>query len=738
MHPILIAGAALVGLPVLLHLILRQEPKRLPFPAVRFLKVRQRINQRKMRLKHFLLLALRCLLIALFALTLFQPRVPTSGLAIHLAGDQPVAAVLVIDTTPSMGYVAGDKTRLADARRRALELLDELPAGSKVAVVDPADPLAVWEVSTGDARRKLEQMAEPRGGGPPLAAGLLTAYQLLASVDRETEGSEPLPRLVAVFSDRAVASWAAERAADLKAVRDKVPAPPVAHLFFDVGVDQPANVSILSAEVRPTVAPVGQPVTLTASVQAAGADVGSAEVAVSVNNGPPDRTEVKLPAGSPVPVSFTFKDLKPGLHQAKVTIRDDNLAADNVRYVTFKVGESRTLLTITDDPSDADYWKLAFQSKGEFGCEVVTPDTLPDLGKYPAVVLLSVSNPSLPGKDGKSLWDKVRAYLDGGGQVLVIPGGPEQLTLSAYDLANPAANFLPAKLAAVVDTKTLPDPTRRAGVSWALDEAAERHPLLAPFREWRLQGNRDVVTNRRRVFKFWKAADFTPESVVVRYDTAADPAQRDPAILERTVGTKGGRVVLLTTRLDSPWDESRKWNDYWETSESSFAVVFPNLLAKHLAGSPADEVFTFPTGTAVSLALPRADGPRTFVLEGPGVGGADAAPVVGPNQAEWKLPPALALTAGSFVLRTADRSWQDGFSLNPPAEEFDLAKAPVAAIEDVCGPDAVIPVGRAVALRDVLESRSAGEVNLFPWLLIGVLVLFAVEGLVANRFYRRG
>ena len=33
-----ITGAALVGLPILLHLIMRQEPKRLPFPAFRFLK----------------------------------------------------------------------------------------------------------------------------------------------------------------------------------------------------------------------------------------------------------------------------------------------------------------------------------------------------------------------------------------------------------------------------------------------------------------------------------------------------------------------------------------------------------------------------------------------------------------------------------------------------------------------------------------------------------------------------
>ena len=52
------AGVALVGLPILLHLIMKQEPKRLSFPAFRFLTQKLKTNQRKLRLRHFILLAL--------------------------------------------------------------------------------------------------------------------------------------------------------------------------------------------------------------------------------------------------------------------------------------------------------------------------------------------------------------------------------------------------------------------------------------------------------------------------------------------------------------------------------------------------------------------------------------------------------------------------------------------------------------------------------------------------------
>src|SRR5215467_14543953 len=82
MHAILIAGAALVGLPIILHLIMKQEPKRLLFPAFRFLTQKLKTNQRKLRLRHFLLLAMRMLLIALFCLTLYQPSLLSEGLNI--------------------------------------------------------------------------------------------------------------------------------------------------------------------------------------------------------------------------------------------------------------------------------------------------------------------------------------------------------------------------------------------------------------------------------------------------------------------------------------------------------------------------------------------------------------------------------------------------------------------------------------------------------------------------------
>ena len=50
----LLAGSALVILPVILHLIMRQKPKLLEFPALRFLQKRHDANQRRLQLRHLL------------------------------------------------------------------------------------------------------------------------------------------------------------------------------------------------------------------------------------------------------------------------------------------------------------------------------------------------------------------------------------------------------------------------------------------------------------------------------------------------------------------------------------------------------------------------------------------------------------------------------------------------------------------------------------------------------------
>lgn len=738
MHSILLLGAALAGLPILLHLIMKQEPKRLPFPAFRFLKQKQRINQRKMRLRHFILLAMRMLLIALFALTLYQPTLLSEGL--NISSDQPVAVTIIVDTTPSMGYIVNDKTRLEDARTRALELIDELPEGSKIAILVTDEPGGEWLRSKEDARNRLKQLDKPSGLSQSLTGSISQAFNLFKTVDQETDSTDPLPRLVAIVTDRAAACWDAGQTESMKKLKDAVPDPKPLFAVVDVGTDSPVNVSIAAAEIKPQVLPANVPAVVEVAVNAVGADV-DAGILCRLDGGAPQRKSVPISAGQSRGLTFEFKDLAPGLHQVEVALETpDKLMADNTRFLTFRVAEPRPILTIADDVQDAYLWDLAHAAQGEFASESRTPEQAVsmDWRKYEAIVLLNVADPSLP--TGNPLWPKLLKYVQGGGKLVIIPGGDERINRDSYDPSRPtpdeAANkLMPGTFKDVIDS--------RAGAAWNIDDRAMQHPMLADFKKWKQLGNIDVVKNPRRARKYWDVELLSGSRVVVRYDDDADASKARPAILERDVGK--GKMLLLTTRMDV-LEKDKEWNDYWETIGSSWYVVFPNLLIKYLAGRTEDANFNYATGQTVQVSLASLEGKvERLVLEGPGLASADETYIrLAENQKEANLGGTRTRTPGNFIVSVEEKDANsnvrlrpiDGFSLNIPAEESVLDKVPAEAIEELTGKGSIITVDRDLKLGEVIKDNLPHPVDLFPWLLIAVLLLLALEGLVANRFYR--
>ena len=85
-HPLFLFGLVLVGIPVILHLLMRAKPKKLVFPALRLIQNRKRTNTRRMRLRHVWLLLLRMIVIGLLAFAIARPSVPPADYSLR-SGD---------------------------------------------------------------------------------------------------------------------------------------------------------------------------------------------------------------------------------------------------------------------------------------------------------------------------------------------------------------------------------------------------------------------------------------------------------------------------------------------------------------------------------------------------------------------------------------------------------------------------------------------------------------------------
>src|SRR5437667_11010002 len=64
----LLAGTALISLPIIIHLINRMRFKRVRWAAMEFLLKSQKRNRRRLTIEQLILLALRCLLVLLVVL----------------------------------------------------------------------------------------------------------------------------------------------------------------------------------------------------------------------------------------------------------------------------------------------------------------------------------------------------------------------------------------------------------------------------------------------------------------------------------------------------------------------------------------------------------------------------------------------------------------------------------------------------------------------------------------------
>jgi hypothetical protein len=289
---ILGVGAALIAIPIILHFLMQPKPKEMIFPAMRFLKQRQVSNRSRMRVRHFLLLLMRCLLIGLVAVALAGPSVASnefgdwitlggigvSGLIVgiillfsllraranwllvgilgglflghliygawaankllgsesaQLLGDDqaPVAALILFDTSPRMEYRHENQTRLEKAQETGQWLVSQFPDDSQVCVSATDNDRPFFSVDVAAAQRRIETL-QTSFSGSSIPTSLLEGLQILEKAPQERKE-------IYVVTDLTRQSWAGENPKPIIKRLEKMVG---ASLFVvDVGVENATN-----------------------------------------------------------------------------------------------------------------------------------------------------------------------------------------------------------------------------------------------------------------------------------------------------------------------------------------------------------------------------------------------------------------------------------------------------------------------------------------------------------------
>src|SRR5262249_19127701 len=136
--PLMLVGLVGASLPIIIHLIGRRRAPVVRFGAMDFLLGQNRRVARRLRLREMILLVVRVLSALAIPLALAKPFTSCASRGVVVSRG-PQAAVLVVDDSFAMGYRLGDRTLFAEAKDRAVRVLEELGPEADVAIIYTAE-----------------------------------------------------------------------------------------------------------------------------------------------------------------------------------------------------------------------------------------------------------------------------------------------------------------------------------------------------------------------------------------------------------------------------------------------------------------------------------------------------------------------------------------------------------------------------------------------------------------------
>lgn len=726
------SGAALVSVPIIIHLINRLHYRRVRFAAMEFLLASEQKNRRRILLEQLLLLLLRIMLVLLL-LALIGRLVLSAGQLSLFQGAKSHHLVL-LDDSGSMRDRFGETSAFEEAKSIIRKLVSEganRPGTQKFTLLlasRPDETLAglserdidgalVDEVST-----RLEDL-ECTHQGPDLGAALEAARARL--VDDRTDLKH-----LHVIADFRRADWFDNQAlaATLRALDE---AQVAINLVRTVG-EPHENLAITDLSGAVEVAAARVPVTL--NVEVANFGTRSAEgvrVAVAVNGRqiPMNLVFDSIEAGQEVrrPFEVTFDSA--GRHHVQVSLESDALEQDNFRHLAVEVPEENPVLIVDGAPGGEQGAYVADALAADtsvtgFAAVVDGPDVLrkSPLDQFHLIYLINV--PELPA-DGL---DALEKFVFAGGGLVWFMGDSVRPAFYADKLYAGGTGLFPAPLAGA-PVRLPRDPSLTAGA----DIVPTAHPLF-----FILSGEQNpfidlVFVNQYYALERQWLDEQLPHSTNVR--VVARLRDRSPLVLEHRHGA--GRVVTCLTSagpLRNP--EGEQWNNWANGPAAPSFAVFQLDLAKYVARSDR----TLPrhtVGEAITETFSRTKFKDEVEFVTPDNQVTQVRAVELPAEVTPDEPAGTTVRPLTAAFRETDRpgiytvrlTTQDRqpvertMAYNVPQREGVLALVTDEQIRNAAGPLKQLTI-QPSGVFDWIRSESPGED--IRWFLLSMLVVFGV------------
>jgi hypothetical protein len=692
-NTLMLAGMAALAIPVLVHLLLKRKKKRVHFSTIRFFQLQDEQSSRRRKLRNWLLLALRLMIVALLVLAFARPYLHQNAAA--GSAQKQLRVVFVLDSSASMLATGTDGQRWTLAKERIQKIISGLNADDTVALVECATHANVLSgfappASVAQILRELS----PSYGVSNLGEGLQQAVRLLSGSGQNSLATIYVVSDLQKSACRSISASPIPQDIEVK--------------LLSVGDAASPNLGIvqLDAELRDGAGPRA----LVASFS--DEDTTSATLDVSVDDQRVSSQSLAIKAGASTNVALAVPPLKPGWHDVKASLRvRDALESDNTRAACLFVPEPAQVLVVEPRNSAPVYEQESFflssaldptkdstnSLPGAFNLTQVTPDEL-------SQKLASANNGSrwnvlmVPGlKDlPNGIGNTLSAFVVQGGGLVLFLG--EDVSANRYN--GELRDLLPAR---VGEPDTCPGP----GSPWRIALYDTNSPAFAAFR---LPNTGDL-----RIPQFGKRFGLEPVEGATRLAFFDDGV---PLVVTRSVGR--GNVVLVNTSANTAWNDWPKHKTF-----VPFIHGVTKFAAQTSAHDQLQEGDSFVAGEDFDVETGAAGRLAQFTLRSP-----DGKEVRLTADEQGRLrEPGMAMP-GVYSLRNKSSHEIRRMAVNLPPQESNLETLRPADFQQ-----------QLVRIQDnPKETLAAGlfgarhnQREFWTVLLLAALVLLLVEPFVANR-----
>jgi len=206
LHPWAIwMGVAAAAAPVVVHMLTRPRPTRMPLSTLRFVREAVRQRRSRSRLRDLLILILRTAAVLLLAIALAQPQWGSRPLVCDSLGGQAIRVVL-LDVSQSMAANEGSVELIQRARPRAADYLRYRPGLKANLILAGARPRAVFEQPSTNFGTLRDELARCRVR--PERIDVRRALALAATMLAASSPQDARRRELVIVSDFQRSNWA--------------------------------------------------------------------------------------------------------------------------------------------------------------------------------------------------------------------------------------------------------------------------------------------------------------------------------------------------------------------------------------------------------------------------------------------------------------------------------------------------------------------------------------------------